>query len=158
MLRTTTVFLASLAVVGCDPDAAVFVEPTITSSSVSVTTSGLVTGLSGAIALNLHLGPRASGPGEVTLQAVSLTNADRSVTLVEAVGALPAPAFPVSVPVDADVGVALTVSADENMLAADAATALCGSGALVYVVVLDDTLRGGTVTAAGDPVDPAGCP
>lgn len=152
--------MASCAVVlgGCDLDAAVFVEPTIESSSVTVTPSGLVTGLSGAFELELHLGSRASGPGEVTLRSVSLTNADRSSTVVDAVGALPSPSFPVTVAVDSDQLVSFTVSADDNQLEAAAVDTLCGSGDLVYVVVLDDSLRGGSVTAVGEPVTPSGCP
>lgn len=143
---------------GCDLDAAVFVEPTITSSSVMVTPSGLVTGLSGGLELELHLGSRASGPSDVTLQSVSLTNVDRSITVVDAVGALPDPPFPITVEVDSDQLVSLTVSSDENQLEAAAVDTLCGSGDLVYVVILDDALRGGTVTADSEPVTPTGCP
>lgn len=158
MRRLIVALLLGGALSGCNLDAAVFVEPTISSAAVAVTPSGLVTGVSGNIELNLHLGPRASGPGEVTLGSISMTNADRSVTLVDAVGAQPSVSFPVSVGVDSDVPVSFTVNADDNLLEADAVTTLCGAGGLVYVVVLDDTLRGGTVSVASEPVMPSGCP
>ncbi len=150
--------LLAVGALGCDLDAAVFVAPSVTSSSVTVMPSGLVTGVSGTIELNLRLGSRASGPAEVTLQSLSLTNADRSVTVVDTVGASPNPTFPVTVGVDSDVTVSFSVDAADNQLAADAVDILCGSGDLVYVLVLDDTLRGGSITAEGDPVTPAGCP
>ena len=142
----------------CDLDAAVFVEPTVEGASAAISASGLVTGLSGEIDLNLHLGPRASGPGDVTLRSISLTNADRSETLVEAVGAVPNPVFPVTVGVDSDVAIRFDVPADENLLDADAMSTLCSAGDLVYVIVLEDALRGGTVSAASNPVTPTGCP
>jgi hypothetical protein len=158
MRRLMLTILGCSVLIGCDPDAAVFVEATIESSSVTITPSGLVTGVSGGIELNLHLGPRASGPGEVTLGAISLTTGDRLTTLVEAVGAQPNPQFPVTVGLDSDVKVSFTVGAEDNLLEADAVDTLCGSGDLAYVVVLDDTLRGGSVSTASEPVAPSGCP
>lgn len=150
--------LLALSLLACSPDAAVFVDPTIESASVAITASGLVTGVSGAIGMNLHLGPRASEAGEVTLKAISLTNADRSTTLIESVGATPTPAFPVTVAIDSDVKVSFAVDAEDNLLEADAMATLCGAGDLVYVVVLEDSLSGGPVTRGSDPVTPSGCP
>ncbi len=157
-MRSGLVAIVSCTLLAGCPDTAVFVEPTITVSSIEVTTSGLVTGVSGEIQLELHLGPRASGPGEVTLSAISLTSGDRKTTLVDSIGATPTPRFPITVGVDGDATVSFTVSADDNLLAADAVDTLCGSGDLSYVIVLDGSLRGGSVSAAASPVTPTGCP
>jgi hypothetical protein len=144
---------------GCfEADPAVFVEAEIDDASANVMSSTLVAALSGSFTLNLHLGPLADDAAEVKLNAVSLTNSDRTVTFVDAVGALPSAPFPVTVPVDGDVSVVFTVSADENELEVAKGTELCAAGGLTYVVVLDDSLRGGTIVPVSDAVMPSGCP
>jgi hypothetical protein len=159
MSRVFVAALLGAGLSGCiDTDAAVFVDATIVDASATVESSSLVTALSGSFTLQLHLGPRANDAAEVKLNAVSVTNPDRTVTLVDALGALPSQPFPLTVGIDSDVSVTFSAPADENQLEAAKAAEICGAGGLVFVVVLDDSLRGGSITPASDAVVPAGCP
>jgi hypothetical protein len=150
--------MAALSMVGCfDPDVAVYVDATVSAPSAAVEMSGLVAAMSGSLQLDMHLGPRAEGASTVSLQSLSVTNADRTTTLLDVFAATPEPQFPLEVGVNSDVGVTFTATAADNQLEPEARDELCGAGGLVYVVVLDDSLRGGSVTAASEVFTPT-CP
>jgi hypothetical protein len=159
--RTAVALGAALASAsaGCfDTDAAVFVEPSIEEPSLAVQSSGLAGGVDGSFRLRLHLGPRASAEGEVSLGQFSLSDESRATTLHSPLAVLANPTFPVVVPVDSDVVVALTFVADDNALTLQALDELCSAGAVVIGGALDDSLRGGGVTVASQAISPAGCP
>jgi hypothetical protein len=144
---------------GCiDTDAAVFVDASISNPSATVSPETLGTTLAGRFDANLHLGPRASGPADVTLGTVSLLGADRTTTLVDVVAVATAPTFPVTVPVDGDVFVAVTFVEQDNLLEASAYGELCAAGSVVISAALDDALRGGTISVVSEPFAPSGCP
>lgn len=148
----------SLASTGCiDTDAAVFVEARIDQPTAAVEQSALATGLSGGFQMHFHLGPRASGDGEVGLSGFFVTDAG-GATLVESLAVATAQSFPVIVPIDGDVSVGATFSADENLLEVTAIDTLCAAGGLRVVGVFQDSLRGGSIDASSPVFVPAGCP
>ncbi len=152
------VFFSVFAVSCINTDAAIFVEAQLTAPQLQLQESSLATAIDGSAALTLHLGPRASGPSEVSLLSVSLLADDQQSVLVEQVAVRSEPRFPMEVGLDSDRNVTLRIDASENLLAADAKTTLCGATALVLQVVLDDGLRGAALTASSDPFALGGCP
>jgi hypothetical protein len=149
---------AALPLVGCNPDTAVFVEATIEAATLSVTQSSLVTAVSGAFALRLHLGPRASDASEVDLGAFSLTNDAQDLTIHDPLGVTTHPTFPVTVNVDSDVVITVELAAEDNQMAVDAIDPLCASDGVRIVAALYDSLRGATITATSATVHPSSCP
>jgi hypothetical protein len=148
---------AAVGLLGCvDTDAAVFVDARIDSPSASLQMASLASGLSGGFSLNLHLGPRASGPSDVSLGNFSLKGANG--TAVDALAVSATPPFPVSVPVDADVAVQLTFAADDNLIDNADVAAVCAPQGLQLVGALDGSLRGGTFSVTSDPFVVGGCP
>lgn len=156
---TPIVAAGAMLLTGCiDTDPAVFVDASILAANATVAQETLVTTIEGSCLLGLHLGPRASGPAEIQLGAVSVTNADQTATLVDVLSVSADRPLPVSVPVDSDVNVSLGFDAQDNLLETATYDALCGAATIVIRVALDDSLRGGTTTVASAPFAPAGCP
>jgi hypothetical protein len=151
--------LAMAGATGCNPDTAVFVEASIDSVTLAAEQSSLSTGVAGNFILSLHLGPRASDASEVDLGLFSITDASRSTTIVPTLGFTAAPSFPVTVDVDSTVDMTITLPAEDNLVEADALTALCAAEGVVVVGAIEDSLAGGgTVDVASDPTTLSGCP
>ncbi|MBM4357302.1 MAG: hypothetical protein FJ096_04255 [Deltaproteobacteria bacterium] len=150
--------LVALACVGCiDTDAAVFVEAALASPALVMSSSSLAAGVSGEATLSLHLGPRASGPSTAKVLALSLVSADGVTTHAATLGFSSTPTLPLTVGVDDTVAVALALASSDNALPTDKVAAICG-GAVRLRVVVDDSLRGGSVSADSDPFQVTGCP
>ncbi len=151
--------LLTAGATGCiDTDAAVFVDASIQDPVVALEGSVAAIGVSGSYTVKLHLGPRASGPSEVSLGAFSIMNASRDKTLVDVLKFVAKPSFPVSVAVDSDTLVSVTMDEQDNVLMAETADALCQAGDIVISGALDDGLRGGTINPVSQPFAPTGCP
>lgn len=150
--------LAGVSLAGCDPDTAVFVDASIPSALLEVQQSSLSTAVAGTFVVRLHLGPRAAEASEVGLGQFSITDASGGQTLVPVVGFTASPPFPVTVEVDSTVDVTATLSADDNLVDADAIDALCAPDGVVVVGALDEELSGGTIDVSSEPVTPTGCP
>jgi hypothetical protein len=133
------------------------VEAELSAPQLAVDQGSLVTTLEGRVELGLHLGPRASGPSEVTLLNASLLAADGQSVLLDRVNVNSDPGFPLTVPIDSDRGSMLRIDAADNLLDTDAKTRLCGDSDVVIQVVLDDALRGATLTATSAPFSLTGC-
>jgi hypothetical protein len=141
--------LAALPSTGCpNTDAAVFVDAEIETLGVSLT---------GSFTLRLHLSARASGPSEVSFGAFSLSTADQSETLVDALPVVASQAAPIEVAPDDTIEVELTIDTGADLLDAALVDRIC-AGPVVVSGVVDDTLRGGSVTAVSPPIVPSGCP
>ncbi len=138
-------------------DAAVFVEPNVSSAALTVVGSALVTGVEGSFTVSLHLGPRAADDAEVLAVGFSIVTADAAQTLVPSLGVTASPEFPVTVPIDSDVAVLVSVAVADNQLEANARDALCAGDVRVRAV-LQDSLRGSIVSADSEPFAPGGCP
>lgn len=160
MRKRISVAAAALtfALASCiDTDAAVFVEGSVTGPALTVQSGALVTSVGGSFTIALHLGPRASGPSDVSLTKVSVADAARTVELIASLGVRTTPDFPVTVPVDGDVLVNAIAAAEDNLLEEGAAEEICEAGPLVIVGVLDGGLRGGSITVVSEPFQPSGC-
>ncbi|MEM9696929.1 MAG: hypothetical protein AAGA56_30615 [Myxococcota bacterium] len=143
--------VALLSLTGCiDTDATVFVEATLESATLSLSQSSLAAGLDGQAVIRLDLGPRASGPSSVALVGARLTSVDGSRTLVS-LQPTTDPAVPVDVPVDSEVRLSLAFARDDNAVAAEDASDLCSEQANL-VVVLEGSLRGGTIDVTSGPL------
>jgi hypothetical protein len=148
-----------LGLAGCiDTDAAVFVEASIESASVAVSSNGFAAGVDGALSLRLHLGPRASGSSEVDDRGFSILRTGGTTTLVPSLGYVADPPFPVTVAVDSTLLIAVTFAKEDNAFDPTAVAELCDPAGLVLRGVLDDALRGGAISADSEPVTPTGCP
>ena len=156
--RVLVLACASLWLGGCDPDAAVFVDASIEGAGLTVTQSSLVTTVGGGFQVRLHLGPRASDASEVGLGAFSLTDGTQEITIREPLGATTDPSFPVTVDVDSDVLIDVTLAEEDNQMAVDAIDQLCAPAGVRIVVALDDGLRGATISARSTTILPVGCP
>lgn len=151
--------LASAGATGCNPDTAVFVEASIESVLLEAQQSSLSTGVGGTVVLRLHLGPRASEASEVDLGLFSITDEDRSATLVPTLGFTANPSFPVAVDVDSTVDVTISLVPEDNLVEAASLTELCVPEGVVVVGAIEDSLaEGGTVDVASDPTPVSGCP
>lgn len=149
--------LAALLPACIDTDAAVFVEATVQAAALSVQGSSLVTGLGGGATLSLHLGPRASGPSTATIVGVSLVSASGTDTLASTLGFTSDPPLPTTVGVDDTIPVTLTFDPADNELPAMARDAICAAEVRVRVVI-DDSLRGSSVTTDSAPFQVTNCP
>lgn len=155
-----TLLLAAMAapLAGCpDDDAAVFVEASIASPSAVVEEETLGTVLGGSFALALHLGPRASGPSEVSPGAFTLQSADQTQTLVPTLAIAASPSFPVEVGLDSDVLVQITFGTGDGLLPAASYGEICGAGELVISGAIQDSLQEASTTAVSSPFLPDGC-
>ena len=157
----SSVFAAtvSCAGLGCiNTDAAVFVEAELTKPQIEVLESSLAVGLEGQATLTLHLGPRASGPSEVSLLGISLLAENAQSVLVESIAVRSEPSFPITLPLDSDRSAVLHIDGPDNSLSTNVKTTLCGASAVMLQVVLDDGLRGATTIATSGPFGLSGCP
>jgi hypothetical protein len=151
--------LGSLGCGSLNTDPNIFVElVSVTDFTVNVVEKGpLVTELTGGFTLTLHLGARASGPGEVNVQGFELISGDKNTIIV---GSLPLVAkdatLPIEVEPDSDEVVTLEIDAKE--LAPDDGQKLCSFGKVLYRGSISDSLRGGTVPVESpEPVEVTGC-
>ena len=145
---------------GCiNTDPAVFVDASIQSPSAAVQASSLVNGLSGGFGLRLHLSARASDTATVAVTAFSVLAADSVTTVHSPLSYQANVALPVQVAQDSTVEVAVSFSADENQLPANALDALCAAGGIHFKGVLEDSLRGGSFTVpTAQAIAVSGCP
>jgi len=147
-MRSLVLFGAALLTSCVDADAAVFVDASVSNPSVTAMGSSLVTVLEGGFRLGLHLGPRASGSSSVSLGKFALTNADRSLTLVDPLDVTTSTTFPVTVEVDSDVTVDFTIATDDAP--ADTLSAVCGASGLRITGSIQDSLQDGLTPLASD--------
>jgi hypothetical protein len=145
---------------GCiNTDAAVFVEPTISSPAMTVMGSALGTGItSGSFHLDLHLGARASGPSTVSLVSFAILDAQMQQDIVDPLMATSSTPFPATVQPDSDVNADFTFNTGAALLPAAKGTALCASAGVVIRGTIQDSLMGATPTTRYSPVfHPSGC-
>lgn len=138
-------------------DAAVFVEPTIESPSATVAGGALGVTISGNFTLKLHLGPRASGPSQVTLGAFSILDSKQSAAITAVQLGSSSTQFPATVNLDSDVSAALPFTLGSKTLPADAKAKLCDPAGVVIGGTIQDSLLGGSTPFFSAIVHPAGC-
>lgn len=154
---TALLLLAAPLLAGCpNTDAAVFVDPSIESPVVAVTSSVLNTGVAGSFTLKLHLGARASGPSQVNIGQFSIMDASMKTALVTPL-ALDAGStqLPVTVAQDSDVTVALGF---DDLFEKDLAGALCDPAGIVVSGTIEDSLQNTATPVDSAIFHPTGCP
>jgi hypothetical protein len=150
--------LAALTLVGCiDTDAAVFVEPTIAQPSAQVTSGLLGVSATGSFELSLHLGPRASGESQVSLEAFSIQSADETATILDPLPLAETTERSLAVQPDSTKTMVLSFDTGANLLAAEVRAQLCAPGGVRIKGVIDDALKGGPTPVVSAPFSPAGC-
>lgn len=143
---------AALAVgTGCiDTDATVFVDASIASPSAAVTAATLGTQLSGGFQLQLHLGPRASGPSEVTLRSFEINNAAQTTAIISPLEAVTSVSLPIKVDLDSDVSVPFTFDTGADLLPSEVQAPLCDPGGLRITGTIQDSLQDGATPVASE--------
>lgn len=148
---------AALPACVADNEAIVFVEPSIEEPSVAVSKGALGATITGSFRLVLRLGPRASGPSQVTLQKFEITNADQSKSIVGTLETTADKSFPVTVNLDSEESVLFTIDLGGAVLPASAADELCGAGGLKIAGTIRDSLEDGATPARSAVFQPSGC-
>lgn len=139
-VRSILLLLAAPLLAGCpNTDAAVFVDPTLGTPTIEVSSSVLAAGVEGSFSLNLHLGARASGPSQVSIGQFEIQDAKKTGAIVTP---LPLDAgstqLPVTVEPDSDVAVTLTFDMETN---ADAVMKLCDPAGVIITGTIEDSLQ-----------------
>jgi hypothetical protein len=147
-----------LVLTGCDPDTAVFVDPSIGSPSATIQGGTLGASLTGSFTLELHLGPRASGASDVTVGAFDLLSADQTTTLVGPLPTVTDPASPIRVDVDSTVELAVTFDTGADPIPSDVGDAICAAGNVVVSGTIQDSLQNAPTPVASEAFAVLGCP
>lgn len=149
----------ALSSAGClGNDAVVFVEPTITDATLTVSSVVLGTDVKGSFRLHLLLGPRASGASQVSLQSFSLNSVATSMAIVDPLKTSTDTSFPVTVAVDSETSALLNVDLGGALLPETAYVELCDAAGLKIMGTIQDSLSSGATPVASDPIKPSGCP
>jgi hypothetical protein len=160
-VRFLALLLAVTPVLGCiNTDPTIFVEPTLSAPAATVASSVLGTGITGgSFQLDLHLGPRASGPSTVTLGEFSIEDAAQTAPIVPSLTVASTPQFPVTVGLDSTVDTSFTFGTGADLLAPSVAAQLCAAAGVVISATINDSLQEGKPTVAVSPIfHPSGCP
>lgn len=157
--HAAALLLGAAVLEGCvDTDATVFVDAYVDDPVATVAQETLVSTISGSFTLRMHLGPRASGPAQVELGALSVTSLDHTTTYVDVLQVQTSSPFPVTVPVDSDVTLSVVFDAEDNLLETDVYDAICQAQTIDIWGTLDDSLRGGATTVRSSGFSVGGCP
>jgi hypothetical protein len=115
-LALPLVFAAAPLAACVNTDTAVFVAPTLTAPSATVTMVTFGTSLTGSFTLDLHLGARAAGPSTVTNPAFSIVDAQATGDIVSLSSVMGDKSFPLIVQPDSDTIVHFTFDSGNNPL------------------------------------------
>jgi len=161
-VRFLALLLAAAPLLGCiNTDAAVFVDPTLSAPAATVTSAALGGGISGSFHLDLHLGPRASGPSTVTLGEFALEDAAQTAPIVASLLVASTTTFPVTVQLDSDVNADFTFGTGTDgpqSVKSTMVPQLCAAAGVVITATLSDSLQEGKSTVAVSPVFHPTCP
>ena len=151
-----------LALMGCiNTDAAVFVEPSILSPKATVAGGALGVTISGEFKLNLHLGPRASGPADVALGGFAILDVDKKAEITSIQLGDSAIQFPTAVEPDVDALATFPFDLGSKTLPATAkdkaAGSLCDPRGVILRGTIQDSLAGGSTPFFSEIIHPAGC-
>ena len=161
-MRFLALLLAAAPLLGCiNTDPAVFVDPTLSAPTATVTSAPLGTTLSGSFDLDLHLGPRASGPSTVTLGEFSIEDAAQTAPIGSSLTVASSTTFPVTVQLDSDVDADFTfgIGADgAGTVTSTVATQLCAAAGVVISGTIHDSLMDTSTPTVSPVFHPSGCP
>lgn len=143
---------------GCiNTDAAVFVDPTLAKAEATVAGGALGVSLKGSFDLDLHLGPRATGPSKVTPGEFAIYDAQRNGAIVAALPVTTTSTFPVTVDLNSDVNLAFVIDTGAKPLSADLQPKLCDPAGVVLGGTIEDSLQNHSTPFFSAVFHPAGC-
>ena len=147
-----------ILLVGCvSTDPTVFVDASLKSASAAVQGGALGATVTGELVLDLHLGPRASGPSQVSLGAFAILDAGQKAEITAIVLGASATEFPVTVDLDSDVVATLPFSLGSKTVPAETKAKLCDPAGVVFRGTIQDSLLGGSTPFFSAVVHPTGC-
>jgi hypothetical protein len=153
------VLAAAAPLAGCvSTDTSIFVVPTISLPTAAVSMVTLGTELEGTFTLDLHLGPRAAGPSDVSLGEFSILDSTMTTTIVPTLTVTSSPPFPQTVQPESDAISGFTFSTGTSLLKADVETQLCMPGGVVIQGTIEDSLAGKGTPASSPVFTVTGCP
>jgi len=154
-VRPLFAFLLALSATACiDTDPTVFVDPSIEAPLATVTQGALGTNLNGSFKLKLHLGPRASGPSQVSLGSFALLDASQQKSIVSPLEVSTTAMLPVTVELDSDVFVDFTFDSGTTPLPPEAQTGLCDPAGVVLSGTIQDSLQNTSTPFASEVFKP----
>lgn len=139
-------------------DATVFVDASFADATAVVSGGSLGATVAGELTLKLHLGPRASGPSQASLVAVSILDDQQSAEIVAVQLEKSSPEFPVTVELDSDVAVKLAYDLGSKTFPDTTRDKLCNPAGVVFRGSLQDSLLGDATPFFSAIVHPTGCP
>jgi hypothetical protein len=157
-LSSLLLAFAPLALACVNTDAAVFVDPTITAPTATVTGGTLGATLKGGFTLALHLGPRATGPSEVSIGQFSILDAQQKASIFSPISiAATTNMFPAKVDLDSDVTIPLTFDAGMKTFNDDVKAKLCDPAGIVIGGTINDSLQDHSTPVASAVFHATGC-
>lgn len=143
------------ACVSTDPT--VFVDASLESATVAVQGGSLGATVTGELVLQLHLGPRASGPSQVSLGGFTILDAGQKAEITAIVLGASSTEFPVTVDLDSDVSATLPYTLGSKTVPAETQAKLCDPAGVVVRGTIQDSLLGGSTPFFSAVVHPTGC-
>ena len=144
---------------GCiNTDATVFVDASIENATAVVSGGALGVKVAGDLTVKLHLGPRASGPSQVSFVSLSILDDKQNAEITAVQIAKSSPEFPVTVDLDSDVSAALSFDLGSKTLPVEIKDKLCNPAGVVFRGTIQDSLLGGATPFFSAVVHPGGCP
>ncbi|MEO5729914.1 MAG: hypothetical protein ABI134_04015 [Byssovorax sp.] len=158
-MRTLLLLLAlPIFLAGCsDPDTTIFVVPAFGNPSAFVGTTPLGATIKGNFTLKLHLGPRASGPSQVTLGAFSILDSDQKATITPVQIGATSTEFPLTVDLDSFVSAELPFNLGNKLLPIEAKDQLCDPAGVILSGTIQDSLLSGPTPFISWIFLPTGC-
>ncbi len=152
-------FSALAGTFGCiNTDPAIFVDASADDASITLQKGLLGYELQGGFTLTFHLGARASGSADVSIQGFAIASEDQKTSFFEALplktnGAT----FPITVDPDADEVVKLTIDYGSDTVPKEDGDSLCSAGKAIFSGSFTDSLRGTSQPITSEAVTVLGC-
>ncbi|MFO0592896.1 MAG: hypothetical protein U0441_35460 [Polyangiaceae bacterium] len=158
--------IALTAGVGCssggiNTDPTLFVTATANNPTANVTKVAAGTSVTGGFTIALHLGARASGSADVSLNSFQVTTSDKKTVVIDS---LPLKAVGVTLPITLEPGddedLKLEIDLGSKVLTSDEGTKLCAfssPSSVIFTGSLNDTLRGGALPVDSEVITVTGC-
>jgi hypothetical protein len=153
------IVVAAAPLGGCiNTDPSVFVTPTIMAPSAMVQSGVLGATVAGAFDLDLHLGPRASGPSTVTLGEFSILDAEQKGSIVMPLSLTGSLESPIVVQPNSDEDDDFTFDTGNMTEPTSVGSELCASAGVVISGAFQDSLTGMSTPVASSVFHVSGCP
>jgi hypothetical protein len=152
------ILVAAAPLGGCvSTDTAIFVTPKITAPAAMVLSATLGATVTGSFDLDLHLGPRASGPSTVTLGEFSILDAAQKGPIVTPLSLTGSLGSSIIVLPDSDAQGLFMFSEGTKTLPNTVVPSLCASAGVVIGGAFRDSLTGMSTPVSSSVFHVSGC-